>query len=55
MKTSFMFLLAAMIVAFFTAGFFPMLVIGVLGFGGNVAMGLHGHEVGSGGSYKSLH
>lgn len=54
MKFTYTMWFLTLVIAFFTAGFFPALILGALAVGGSVSMGLHAHELGSGSSYKSL-
>lgn len=55
MKTTFGLWFAVFVLSFFTAGFFPAILITALAAGGSISMGLHAHEIGSGPSRKSLY
>lgn len=54
MKTSFALWFMIAVVAFFTAGFIPTVIITALVIASNVTTGLHAAEIGSGSSYKAL-
>lgn len=54
MKFTYAMWAAIFVLAFFTAGFFPAIIITALAAGGSVSTGLHVQSIGSGSSYKSL-